>query len=280
MPQNSSSIKTPLATESNSLGSSNSGINNSHKTKKIKVNFPNSQIYRKAKVTNKHQSKSNIKDLTRVLLTILLGGGVTFSGAVGAYFYMQSRAANDGSRSLEFTSSANQSMDQAIARIDKESKSDEDMDKLITLAKNKYETRGDLIESKMILKSIPSDSRMRSKADHLLAKWEQDLKKSNDLNLKAKKTTKDIKWKTVLDNVKGISLSSYWLPQDKKPVEETKQKLTNPDLPSPQTVAEPPTNLDPPYSPTAEIYTPPTETYTPPTESSNSTLPPAPRVAR
>lgn len=292
---NPSSIQTPLATEPNSLESSNSGINNSHKTKRLKINFPNSQIYRKAKVTNKNQSKSNIKDLTRVLLTMLLGGGVTVSGAVGAYFYMQSRAANSGSRNIEFASSVNQSMDQAIARTDEERKSDEDIDKLITLAKNKYETRGDLIESKIILQSIPSDSRMRAKADQLLAQWEQDLKKNNDLNLKEKKPTKDIKWKTVIETVKGISQSPYWQSRGKEIIEEAKQKLANPATPSPQSATLPPPNVDPPRSPTPETYNnPPTEiypsasetynlppeTHTPPTESSASPLPPAPRVAR
>jgi serine/threonine protein kinase len=296
-----SSPQTPLTTELNALGSLNSGINNSHKTKKLKVNFFNSQIYRKTK-TAKNQSKSNIKDLTRVFLTMLLGGGVTVSVAVGAYFYMQSKVANNGNTNVEFANSVNQSMDQAIARIDGDRKSDDDVDKLITLAKDQYESKGDLIESKRILQSIPLDSRRRAKADQLLAQWEQDLKKNNDLTQKVDKPTKDGKWQAVIDTVKGISPTPYWQSRGKEIIEEAKQKLTIPTVPASQSVAVPPANVDPPRNLTREIYNnppteiyttpsetytlppdtynPPTATYNPPPESSASPLPPAPRVAR
>ena len=291
---NQSLLPTPLATEPNSLETSISGINNSHKTKKLKVNYFNSQIYRKAKAA-KNQSKSTIKDLTRVLLTMLLGGGVTVSVVVGSYFYIQSKDANNGSRNLEFANSANQSMDQAIARIDEERKSDDDIDRLITLAKNKYETSGDLTESKMILQSIPLDSRMRAKADQLLAQWEQDLKKDNNLAQKVDKPTKDgQQWQAMINTVKGIAPTSYWQLRGKAILEEAKQKLSSPALPSSQSVATPPPNVETPRSPTSEPYTPPPEIYTspsepynpppepynPPVQRATSPLPPAPRVAR
>ncbi|MEA5476177.1 hypothetical protein VB774_00955 [Pseudanabaena galeata UHCC 0370] len=289
-----SSPTTPLPTEPNSLGALKSGKNSSNKTKKLKVNFSNTQIYRKVKAAN-HQSKPNIKDLTRFLLIMLLGGGVTVSGAVGAYFYMQSRTANNGNKNIEFANSINQSMDQAIARIDEERKSD-DIDKLIALAKNEYETKGNLSESKRILQAIPLNSPMRSKADQLLAQWELALKKNNSLTQKVDESTKDVKWLASFNSAKGISPTAYWQLRGKEFLEEAKQKITNPLIPSSQSVVIPPPKVEPPepyisppepyispletYTPLPETYTPPPEAYTPPVERVTSPLPPAPRVAR
>jgi len=279
-----SSPITPLPTKPHSLRALNSGKNSSYKTKKLKVNFSNSQIYRKVKAVN-NQSKSKIKDLTRFLLIMLLGGGVTVSGAVGAYFYMQSRTDNNGNKNVEFADSVNQSMDQAIARIDEERKTDDQMDKLITLAKNKYETSGDLLEAQRLLQAIPSDSQMRSKADQLLTQWAQDLKKNNNLTQKVDKPTKDVKWQAMINSAKGISANFYWQSRGKEIIEEAKQKLTNPltnpPIPSSQSAVIPP-QVDPPeaYNPDPEPYTPAPEPYTPPTERTTSPLPPAPRIAR
>ncbi|PZO43289.1 MAG: hypothetical protein DCF19_04885 [Pseudanabaena frigida] len=291
-----SSPPTLLPTEPHSLGALNSGGNSNHKVKKLKVNFSNSQIYRKVKAA-KHQSKSNIRDLARVLLTMLLGGGITVSGAIGAYFYMQPKFANNGGKNVEFANSVNQSMNQAIASIDEKKRTDDDIDKSITLAKDKHQTKGDSIESKMMLQAILFDNRMRSKSEQILTPSEQDFKKNNDLAQKADKPTNDVKWQAAIDTFKGIAPTSYWQSRGKEIIEEAKQKLTTPAVPSSQPVAVPVTNVDPPRYPTTDTYTLPQDTYTPsdtytlpqdiynptyrpPTENTTSPLPPAPRVAR
>jgi len=276
-----SSPLTLLPTEPHSLGTLNSGTNSSHKVKKLKMNFSNSQIYRKAKAA-KHQSKTNIRDLARVLLTMLLGGGITVSGAVGAYFYMQPKFADNGGKNVEFANSVNQSMNQAIASIDEKKRTDYDIDKLIALAKDKQETKGDVLKSKTMLQAILFDNRMRSKSEQILTPWEQDLKKNNDLAQKADKPTNDIKWQAAIDTFKGIAPTSYWQSRGKEIIEPVAVPV--------QPVAVPVTNVDPPRYPTTDTYTPldtynlPSDTYNPtyrpPTENTTSPLPPAPRVAR
>ncbi len=283
----------PLSPESPSSELLNSEPNYSHKTKKLKVNYSNTQIYRKANAS-KNQPQATNKDMTRTLITIILGVGVTVSSAFGAYFYMQSKSADTVKKNVELANAANQLKDKEIlrtneiARTDEERKADDDVDKLISLAKDKYENAGDLIESKTMLQAIPLDSRMRSKADQLLAQWEQDIKKNSTLIQKAEQETKDEKWQIAIDTVKGISPTTYWQLRGKEIVEEAKQKLANSVVvPSPVSVASPLPIADPPrnslpaetYSPSAETDSPPTETYTPPAKSSPP-LPPAPRVAQ
>jgi serine/threonine protein kinase len=288
-----SSSPLPLSPESPSSEPLNSEPNYSHKTKKLKVNYSNTQIYRKANAS-KNQSQVTNKDMTRTLLAIILGVGVTVSSAFGAYFYMQSKSADMVKKNVELANAANQLKDKEIlrtneiARTDEERKADDDVDKLISLAKDKYENAGDLIESKTMLQAIPLDSRMRSKADQLLAQWEQDIKKNSALIQKAEQETKDEKWQIAIDTAKGISPTTYWQLRGKEIVEEAKQKLANsvvapspPSVASPLPIADPPRNSPPTetYSPPTETYSPPTETYTPPAKSSPP-LPPAPRVAQ
>ena len=283
-----SSSPLPLSPESASSEPLNSEPNHSHKTKKLKINFSNTQIYRKANASE-NSSQATYKVMTRTLLTIILGVGITISSAFGAYFYMQSKSADTVKKNVEFANAANQSTDKEIALIkekialtDEERKADDDVDKLISLAKDKYENAGDLIESKTMLQAIPFDSRMRSKADRLLAQWEQDIKKNSDLIQKAEKATKDEKWQTAIDTVKDISSTPYWQLRGKEIVEEAKQKLANSVVaPSPASVASPLPIVDSPRNtPAAETYTPAAETYTPPTEKPSPPLPPAPRVAQ
>ncbi len=290
----------PLSTESPSSESLNpeelnSESNYSHKTKKLKVNFSNTQIYRKAN-SSKNQSQATTKDITRKLITIILGVGVIVSSAFGAYFYARSKSADIEKKNLELANAVDKLNDkkialtQEIARTDEERKADDDVDKLISLAKDKYENAGDLIESKTMLQAIPLDSRMRSKADQLLAQWEQDIKKNRTLIQKAEKATKDEKWQIAIDTVQGISPTPYWQLRGKEIVEEAKQKLASSTvvMPSPQSATSPLPNVDTPRTGPTETYVPPAQTYNPPpaetdnppTEKSSPPLPPAPRVAQ
>jgi hypothetical protein len=224
------------------------------------------------------------------------------SSAVGAYFYMRSQSANTAKNNVEFANSVSQSMDKAVVRIYEERKSDDDIEKLIALAKDKYENKGSLTESKTMLQAIPSDSRMRAKADQLLTQWEEDIKKNNDLSQKVDKPTKDAKWQVAIDTFKGISLAPYWQQWRGKEIIESKKNLPNPVVPASPSVSTPLTNADPPHNSTTEPYTPPAEAphnipaaepypptpeidssptgYTPNSESSTPPLPPAPRVAK
>jgi hypothetical protein len=276
-----------IASESSNSEQSDSEPNYSHKTKKLKVNFSNTQIYRKAN-TSKNQSQVTTKDITRKLLTITLGIGVIVSSAFGAYFYARSKSADIEMKNLELANVVDQLKDKEIlrtseiARTDEERKADDDVDKLISLAKDKYENAGDLIESKTMLQAIPLDSRMRSKADQLLAQWEKDIKNNSALIQKAEKATKEEKWQIAIDTVKGISPTPYWQSRGKEIVEEAKQKLASSTFvaPTSQSVVSPLLNVDTPRTMPTEIYIPPAETYTPPAEKPSPPLPPAPRVAQ
>jgi serine/threonine protein kinase len=282
------SPQVPLSPESPSLETLSSEPNYSHKTKKVKVNYSNTKIYRKANAS-KNQFQAFTKGVIRNLLIIIMGVGVTAGGTLGSYFYMQSKSADIAKQNLELASAANQSKDKESVLTDEERKADDDVDKLISLAKDKYENAGDLSESKTMLQSIPLDSRMRSKADQLLTQWEQDIKKNSGLIQKAEKATKDEKWQTAIDTVKSLSSTPYWQLRGKEIAEEAKQKLANATVaPSSTSVTSPLPNVDPPRNtPTTEIYIPPETTYIPPTQTYTPTadkpsppLPPAPRVAQ
>ena len=182
----------------------NSESNYSHKTKKHKINFFNAQIYRKANIS-KNQLQETAKDITRKSLTMILGVGVIVSSAFGAYFYARSKSADIEKKNLELAIAVDQLKDKEtiltneIALTEEERKADDDVDKLISLAKDKYENAGDLIESKTMLQAIPLDSRMRSKADQLLAQWEKDITNNSALIQKAEKMLiKACKYKTSL----------------------------------------------------------------------------------
>jgi hypothetical protein len=276
-----------LAQESSNSEQSDSELNYSHKTKKLKVNFSNTQIYRKANTSKNQSQVTTKKDITRKLLAITLGIGVIVSSAFGAYFYARSKSADIEKKNLELANVVDQLKDKEtlrtseIARTDEERKADNDVDKLISLAKAKYENAGDLIESKTMLQAIPLDSRMRSKADQLLAQWELDIKKNTALIQKAEKAAKDEKWQIAIDTVKSISPTPYWQLRGKEIVEEAKQKLaTTTVAPSSQSATAPLTNVDTLRTVPAETYIPPAETYTPPAEKAAPPLPPAPRVAQ
>ncbi len=281
-----SSLPATLSPESHSLETLTSDSNYSYKTKKLKVNFPGSKIYKKAKAS-KNLSKVTSKGIIRTLITILFGVGLPVSSAVGAYFYMQSQSANTAKNNVEFANSISQSMDKAVTHIYDERKSDDDIDKLIALAKDKYENKGSLTESKTMLQAIPLDSRKRAKADQLLAQWEKDIKKNNDLSQKVEQPTNNEKWQAAIDTVKVISLAPYWQQwRGKEIVEEPKQNLANPAVVTTSpSVSVPVTNVNPPHNSTTESYNPPTdnppsEPYTPTSEGSTPPLPPAPRVAK
>jgi serine/threonine protein kinase len=276
-----SSLPLPLSPDLTSSEPLNSEIGYSNKTKKLKVNLSNTQIYRKANAS-KNPSQTSTKSIISTILTILIGSGVTISSAFGTYLYMQSKSADTAKKNLELANIANQLTEKEITLTDEEIRADNDVDKLISLAKEKYENAGDLSESKTMLQSIPVDSRMRSKADQLLAQWEQDIKTNSDLIQKAEKAKKDEKWQAAIDTVKGISSTPYWQLRGKEIVEEAKQKLANSVVaPSSSSVALPLPNVDQPRNnPPSETYSLPAETYSPPAEKTSPPLPPAPRVAQ
>jgi len=218
----------PLSSELDSPESLNLVPDYSHKVEKLKAALPDSPTYRKTK-TSKDPSKASNKSKIRILLAILLVVGVAVGGVIGTYLYMQSKSADNAKKNLEFANAVTQLTDKAIARLYEKKKADDDVEKLIALAKDKYENAGNLTEAKIILQAIPVSSRIRPKADSFLAQWEEDTKKNKALIQKAEKAGKDGKWQLAIDTVKGISPTPYWQKRGKAIAEEAKkQKLANP----------------------------------------------------
>jgi len=273
--------------ETNSLEVLTLETDYSHKTtksknKKLKINFPNSQIHRKAKVAPK-TTQATPKAGIPILAAILLGFGTTISGAVGAYFYMQPKFANNAKGDVELANVVNQSMDKAIAHV-------------YEARKTQDPNIGGLSGSKTILKTIPFGSRMRAKAEQFLTLSTQE-KTSNDLIQKLGQSTKTEKLQLVIDNFKNIASSTDGQSRAKDvPSEEAKAKLPEPSV-TLSSASAPPSSLTTtdtsssnptesyhppaPIAPPIEAYVPPVETsYIPTTEkSSGLPQPPAPRVA-
>jgi serine/threonine protein kinase len=263
------------------------------KDKKLKINFPNSQIYRKARFAQKTPLSANPKRGIPVLVAILLGFGTTISGAVGSYFYMQPKLANNAKGDVELANVVNQSMEQAIDHVYETKKVDANKAQLAALDKDKDANIGGLSGSKTILKTIPFGSRMRAKAEQFLTQSTED-KKGSDLVQKLGAATQTEKVQSALDTFKSISPSSDW--QSRGKIEEAKQKLPEPTvaLSTPSATSSSLTT-DTPSSSTTEAYVPPAETSPPPVEayapsvetsyrptaerSSGLPIPPAPRVA-
>ncbi len=266
------------------------------KDKRLKINFPNSQIYRKARIAQK-TPQANPKRGIPVLVAILLGFGTTISGAVGSYFYMQPRLADNAAKGdVELANVVNQSMDKAIAHAYAARKADATKSQLVALGKDKGTNISELSGSKSILQPPPFGNRIRAKAEHFLTQ-SFDTAKGGDLIQKLVAANQTEKVLSALDTFKSISLSSDWRSRGKDVIEETKPKLSEPTvaLSNPSTPSSSLTTSGIPSSSTTEAYNPPAETSNPPVEayvppaetsykptverSSELPLPPAPRVA-
>jgi serine/threonine protein kinase len=285
---NNSLALTLLSPKPQSLETFNSKQNIIHKLKRLKAVSSNSQIFIKARVS-KDPPQAASKGKTKIFLTVLLGIAITAISGVGAYLYIQTQAIDAAKENLEFANAVNQLTNKTISNIYEERKADGAAQELITLAKDKYENTGDLSESRKILQTIQYDSRMRSQADKLLARWEEDSEKNQVLIQKAETARKDEKWQDVIDTIKSISPTPYWQSRGKAIIEEAQQKLVNRNVaPSSQPVASPLPTVELPRDPTPETYNPtpetynppPPETYNPPPDKSDTPpVPPAPRVA-
>ena len=244
----------PEIDTSTQSGAENREFNNSHKIQKLKADLPNSPTYGKAKSskdTSKHKGKSKI----RIILAILLGTGVTAGLGATYFFYTQFKSAETTKKNLEFANAVTASVNSAIARIYEEKQANENIEKLLALAKEKYKSSGNLTESTTILQAVLPNSPIRKKADVLLSQWREDNKKNRSLLQKAEQASKDGKWQIVIDTVKNISSTPYWQKRGQKIADEAKQKLVTPIAQQSQIAAP---------SSFPDVVSPPLETYTPP----------------
>jgi hypothetical protein len=116
-------------------------------------------------------------------------------------------------------------LDKAIARVYETKKAEENIDKLLVLAKYKYEYSGNLSEVVTMLQSIPSDLPTRNKAYQMLIEWKEDQKKNTTLIQEAENALKNGNWQLVIDTVKTISPTPYWQERGKIIAEDAKQQL-------------------------------------------------------
>ncbi|MCA6536934.1 MAG: hypothetical protein IM585_22450 [Pseudanabaena sp. M135S2SP2A07QC] len=269
-----SEIDTPIQSDVD-----NTESNDSHKIQKLKADLPNSPTYRNAK-PSKDTSKSKSKSKICFILAILLSIGVTAGLGAAYFFYTQFKSAETAKKNLEFANAVTQSADAAIARIYEEKKVNENIEKLITLAKDKYESSGNLTEATTILQAVPLNSPIRKKADSFLSQWQEDNTKNSSLIQEAEQAAKDGKWQLAIDTIKNISSTPYWQKRGQKIADEAKKKLVTPIVQPPQVVT--PSSSQDIASPPVETYTP-TETYNPPPDpppaNSSRQAPPLPPPA-
>jgi DNA primase len=236
----------------------NSSISYGDTTIRSKADLPDSPTYKSnyKKRTDDINSKSGNKGRMRVLLLMLIGMGFTAWAIVTAYGFMQSntqsnrqskdianqniQSENVPSQSLVMDSNLARS---EIARIEKAPKTDDNINKLISLARNKYENSGSLTESKTILQAIPVNSQVTNKTDQLLQEWQEDTKKNGDLIQKAETAIANGKWQQAIEIVKGVSSTPYWQQRGKKIAANAKQQL---DKDKKMVISEP---VVPPYVP-------------------------------
>ncbi len=261
--------------------------NDSDKISQLKAELPNSPTYRKA-TSSKEVSKTAKKSRIRILFVMFLGIGITAMGIVGTYFYIQSKSAETTSKNLQAMNLAMRSfvMESAIARFENTKKTNENSNKLISLAKDKYENSGNLAEAQAMLQTIPANSSMRSKADLILKQWQEDTKKNNDLIKKAEIAIENGNWQQAIDTVKDVSSTPYWQIRSKKIAENAKQqqlakKIAEPSPVDAPTIISPPVlETAPPEEPSAPVQEPP-PSYSAPSQESSSPResPPPPRAA-
>jgi hypothetical protein len=265
-------------------------------------NLPDSQTLERnhqviPNLTGYKKQKSN-QTKTRTLVSLLLGIGIPIAGFASGYLLIQPKFSQ--SAPIEDFKSANAIAllsDTTRTSIDQIEKSEKKMDKLLALAQDKYKITGNVKEVKTILQAVPSNSRVRPKADKLLVQYQQDVKKNEALIKKAEKAVNQGNWQVAIDTVKGVSSTPYWKKRGSKIAATAKQRLASavfvpsPPLPvsSPYTpplepayippqevVVEPPSY----YQPPERSYSAPERDYSPPPRSYSAPAPPPPRVAQ
>ena len=274
------SIPSELAS-SESLNIENTEANYSHKIDKLKAELPNSATYRKATTSKDNLQKTNGKSKLKIFLAILSGVAITVGGLGGAYFYMQFKSSEAAKQNLEFGNALMTSVNSEIARIYEENKANENSEKLITLAKDKYENAGNLAEVTTILQAIPKDNPIRPKADQLLAQWQEETKKNNDLILKAEQAAKDGKWQLAIDILKDVAKTPYWQQRQKKITDNAKEQLDKKIVaPAPVNLTVvPPVSEAPPSSPEPPVYQEPPPSYSSPPQEAPAPADPPSRPA-
>jgi len=143
----------------------------------------------------------------RLLLAAIFAGGIIVGGLLTVLVLYRFIELNTN-KNLQTISSAD--LDKAIARVYETKKAEENIDKLLVLAKYKYEYSGNLSEAETMLQSIPSDLATRSKADQLLVEWKEDQKKNSAVIQQAENALKNGNWQLAIDSVKTISPTPYW----------------------------------------------------------------------
>lgn len=259
------------------LNIENTEANYSHKIDKLKAELPNSPTYRKAPTSKDNPKKTNGKSKLKIFLAILSGVALTAIGLGGAYFYMQFKSDEAAKQNLEFGNSLMTSVNSEIARIYEENKANENSEKLITLAKDKYENAGNLAEATTILQAIPTNNPLRPKADQLLAQWQEEIKKNNDLIQKAEKASQDGNWQSAIDTVKDVAKTPYWQQRQKKITDKAREQLDKKiAAPVPvNPIAAPPVSEAPPSIPEAPVYQDPPPSYSAPPQEAPAADPPA-----
>ncbi|CAN1213012.1 hypothetical protein TUMEXPCC7403_22605 [Tumidithrix helvetica PCC 7403] len=286
--------------ETFSLESDRRDLANSQEPDRNHQTIPDLTGYKKKK-SAKGKFIANTKAKTRIFLAVLLGLGVSAVGAVGGYCLLQSKFSATPSKGLLSVNAivpiSISMLERTRIYIDEIEKAEKKMDKLLALAQDKYKNTGNLKEVKTMLQAVPSNSRIRPKADKLLSQWQQDTKKNEALLKKAEKAVNEGNWQMAIDTVKGISSTPYWQKRGNKIAAIAKQKLASsiaPPLPPIQvtpslepevvpfqapisqdsipSVQEPPSYYQP--SPPERSYP---ETYSAPVPAP---APPPPRVAQ
>jgi hypothetical protein len=158
----------------------------------------------------------------RLLLAAIFAGGVIVGGLLSILLLYRFVELNTN-KNLQTLNSAD--LDKAIARVYETKKTEENIDKLLILAKYKYEYSGNLSEVETMLQSIPSDLPTRNKADQLLVEWKEDQKKNTAIIQEAENALKNGNWQLAIDTVKTISPTPYWQERGKMIAEDAKQKL-------------------------------------------------------
>ena len=237
----------PSSSETRSLDLLSSESNYGHRAKRLKVNFPNPKIHRKAKAYNK-TSKVTTTGRIKILTALILVLGSTISGAVGSYFYMQPKSAGTTNRNLEFANAVNQSIDEEIP-----------FGSLIRATSEQFLTQwqGAFQKNNDIISKVNKATKDE--------KWQVTIStfKSLSTNFYGQAQRKEVTEESTpeLSNL-GVVVSS-------------------PSATSAGLNVAPPRNLAiEAYNPPVEPYNPPLVTYNSSPEESISPAPPAPRVAK
>ena len=232
---------------------------------RIKADLPDSPTYKstyKKRTDDVYTSKPANKGKIRALLLLLIGAGFTAWTIFTAYAYIQSNTQSKSSatanQNIQSENVPPQSLvmesDLArseIARIEKVPKTDDNINKLISLAKEKYENSGSLNEAKTILQAIPTSNQITKKTDQLLQEWQEDTKKNGDLIQKAETAIANGNLQQAIEILKGVSSTRYWQQRSKKIAANAKQQLDKKTV-----ISEPVASPYIPAPPVSEAITP------------------------